>query len=737
MKKQILTVSLVLLAVASCGRRSEEQVFVDRLMSRMTLEEKIGQMCQMAVHGGMVTGPGGEASDIDDLIKEGSVGSILSIRDPEEIMRYQRLAVDSSRLGIPIIFGYDIIHGCRIVFPENIGMASSWDMDAIRDYARVAASEAAAYGYPWTFSPMCDVAADSRWGRVSEGAGEDPYLGSRVAESMVAGYQGDDLSDPSTILACVKHFAAYGAAEAGREYNTVDMSEMMFRNLYLPPYKAAVDAGAGSMMSSFNDFDGIPASGNRWLLDDLLRGELGFRGFVVSDYSSIYEMVNHGVAEDDKQAAAMAMNAHLNMAMVLSGYREHGAELVREGLVSEKLVDRMCREILLQKYRLGLFEDPYRYGNGRWKTEMYLPENKEIARDVARKSMVLLKNDGGILPLSGTERLALIGPFADNGGEMLGAWSGFGEGDSTVTFLSGLRKRFPQARITSCEGSKALERIPGGVAQAVSLARGADVVLMALGLPNKCSGEAASLTSLDLPEPQRELFDAVAATGKPLVVLLVTGRGMTIADQAARAEALLVTWHPGTMAGPALADVLSGDYNPSGRLAISFPYEVGQLPMRYNHKSTGRAKTESNAGQKYISKYMFTSNDPLYGFGDGLSYTEFTYSGLEVLTPSVAVGDDVRLRVTLTNSGPRDGNEVAQVYVRDLVGSTTRPVMELKGFRKVFLKAGESASIDFTIKASDLEFFRADGKFAQESGDYKLWVGGSTRDLLESSFTVR
>lgn len=735
--KRIILVASVFLAAVSCSRKDDCERRADELMAKMTLREKIGQLYQAVSKGGEVTGPGGEVTNLEQLIKDGCIGSMLSIRDPEKITEFQKLAVDSSRLGIPILFGYDIIHGCRIVFPENIGMAASWDMEAIRNSAKVAAAEAAAIGYPWTFSPMCDIAADSRWGRVSEGSGEDPYLGSRIAENMVRGYQGDDLSNPNTILACVKHFAAYGAAEAGRDYNTVDMSEMMFRNLYLPPYEAAVKAGAATVMSSFNDFDGVPASGNKWLLQTVLRDELGFKGFVVSDYNAVHEMVAHGVVSDGKEAAALAMNAHLNMDMVWGDYLRYGEELVKEGKVSEKQIGMMCREILVMKFRLGLFDDPYRYGNGRWKTETYLPENMEIARDVARKSVVLLKNEDNVLPLKGTEKIALIGPFSDDNWEMLGAWSGFGEADHVTSFLKGLRQRFPDADIACCKGCGSMSSIAGGVQEAVSLARKSDVVLMAVGLPSKCSGEATSLTSLDLPDAQKELFNAVAATGKPVVMLLVTGRGMTVEPEVEKSKAVLVTWHAGTMAGPALADVLSGDYNPSGRLTVSFPKAVGQLPMRYNHKSTGRPKLSETDDSKYLSRYMFTDNAPLFGFGDGISYTTFAYSDLEVLTPEVVEGENVKVRVNVSNTGNADGNEVVQLYVRDLVGSTTRPVIELKGFQKVFLKSGETRTLDFEVNADDLRFFRADRNFAQEPGEYKLWVGGNTHDLLESSFTVR
>ncbi len=738
MRNNLLAVFAAMLSAVACtAQKDADEARIDELMSRMTLTEKIGQLCQFVPGNGVVTGPGGTEINIEQVIKDGNCGSMLNAKSPEDIIRYQKLAVDSSRLGIPILFGHDIIHGARITFPENIGISCSWDPEMAEKVARVSAEEASSYGIAWTFSPMCDVAIDPRWGRVSEGSGEDAYLSGQLSAAMVRGYQGDDLSAGSTILACVKHFAAYGAAEAGRDYNTVDMSEMMFRDRHLPSYKAAIDAGALSVMSSFNDFMGVPASGNKWLLTDLLRDEMKFKGFVVSDYSSVREMVNHGVG-DKEGVTALALNAGLNMDMVDGCYFKYAEKLVKEGRVSEKQIDKLCKDILMVKCKLGLFDDPFRYGGaGRWEKETYLPENMEIAREVARSSMVLLKNEDEILPLSGKERIAIVGPAADSKSEMIGSWGGFAEYGKPTSFYDGLRKRFPDAVIKCEKGSGFLDPIDGGISRAVSAARNSDVVLMALGLPNKCSGEAASLTNLDIPAPQKALFEAVKSTGKPIVMLLVTGRPMTIANEVAESDAVLVTWHPGTTAGTALADVLSGDYNPSGRLTMTFPLELGQVPIHYNAKITGRPRVSPENDAKYTSRYMFTPNEPLFAFGEGLSYTTFGYSDLEVLTPEVKIGETAKVRVKVTNTGSRDGEEVVQLYVQDLIGSTTRPCRELKGFRKVFLKAGESSVEEFEITSEGRAFFRADKTWGEEPGDFKVYVGHSSKADLSGGFEVK
>ena len=738
MKKALLLMTAVaLLAVGCTEKRDADELRAEKLMAKMTLAEKIGQLSQFVPKNSIVTGPDGSPVDVKNVIKEGMCGSMLNVWSPKEIIEYQKLAVDSSRLGIPILFGHDIIHGCRTTFPENIGISCSWDPAMTEEVARISAAEATAFGLAWTFSPMCDVAIDPRWGRVSEGSGEDPYLSGQLSAAMVRGYQGDDLSAGNTILSCVKHFAAYSAAEAGRDYNTVDMSEMMFRERHLPSYKAAIDAGALSVMSSFNDFDGIPASGNKWLLTDLLRGELGFKGFVVSDYCSINEMINHRVVADKKEAAELALNAGLNMDMVDGDYYKFAEELVREGRVSEAQIDRLCKDILTVKFKLGLFDDPFRYGcEGRWEKETWLPEYLETARKVARSSMVLLKNEGEVLPLKGSERIALIGPAADSRSEMTGTWVGFADYNKPVSFFEGLKARFPHNDIKCEKGCNFFDPIEGGISKAVAAARGADVVLMTLGLPNAYSGEAASMANIDIPSAQKELFKAVKATGKPIVILLVTGRPMTIAEESDAAAGLLVTWHPGIMGGTALADIVSGDCNPSGRLTMTFPLCLGQVPIHYNAKSTGRPRKTPTNNAKYVSRYMRTPNEPLFAFGEGLSYTEFAYSDLEVLNPEAKLGETVKVRVKVSNVGKRDGEEVAQLYIRDVIGSRTRPDRELKGFKKISLKAGESATVDFDITPESRSFFRADKTWGEEAGDFDVFIGHDSHASLKGMFTI-
>ena len=743
--KHLLPLLLFIAVVSGCTPKTDAEKFVDDLMDRMTLREKIGQMSQFVTKTSVVTGPGGERMDISSLIKAGEVGSILSVRNPEEIRDLQRMAVDSSRLGIPILFGHDIIHGCKTIFPINLGCACSWNPQIVEETSRIAAAETAALGIAWTFSPMCDISADPRWGRVSEGSGEDPYLGARMAEAMVKGYQGKDLSDSLTIMACVKHFAAYGAPEAGRDYNTVDMSERMFRDRYLPPYKAALDAGAGSVMSSFNDFAAIPASGSKWLLDDLLRGELGFKGFVVSDYNSVIEMVKHGVAADHKEAAYKALSAYLDMEMVSGSYLNHAETLISEGLISEKMIDRMCRNILVAKYNLGLFEDPFRYGGQEFRQEaFYKPEYLETAREIARQSMVLLKNEGSVLPLASGKRIALIGPYASNGKDMVGSWIAFGEKERAVTIEQGFKERFP-GKVSIVRGCDPFQPIKGGIQEAVRAARNADVAVLTLGLPGVISGEAASLATVEIPDAQKDLLAAVKATGKPVVVLLVTGRAMALESIEGLMDALLVVWHPGTMGGAAVADIVSGDHSPSGHLVMSFPRCDGQIPIRYNHKNTGRPLTRKMdytprhdiKRLTYNSVYAFTPNTPLYPFGYGLSYTEFAYDSLEVVTPEVALGEDVLIKARVTNTGKKDGTTVAQLYMRDLVASTTRPVRELKGFERIYLKAGESKTVEFVLKAKDMAFCREDMKFAQEPGEFAVWIGDSSEASLEGRFNVK
>ena len=730
----------VMVACSTPSQLSDEEQkaydFADELIKKMTLREKIGQLQQFTTRTAAITGPDGVKRDTEECIRNGEVGSFLSIRKSEEMLRLQKIAVEESRLGIPLIFGYDIIHGCRITFPENLAMSCSWDIDAIEHSARIAAIETAATGIHWTFSPMCDISADPRWGRVSEGAGEDPYLGAAISAATVRGYQGNDLAADNTIAACVKHFAAYGAGQAGRDYHTVDMSELMFRDRFLPPYRSAVEAGAVTAMSSFNDFMGVPASGNKWLLHTLLREELGFTGFVVSDYNAVHEMVKHGTAADGKEAACQAMNAHLNMDMVYGDYIKYGEELVKEGKVSEKSINQLCREVLAVKYRLGLFEDPFKYGRQNQEEVMYRAENLQFAREVAAKSMVLLSNNG-VLPLKEGVKIALVGPLADAPRDQLGAWIGWGEAGRSVTIRKGLEERFGAKNIIYAKGSDFRAPIKGGIEEALRAARKADVVLLAIGLSYKESGEATSLTEITVPEAQQALLDALKKRGKRVVVLLGTGRAMDIRNEIEKADAVLLTWHGGTMEGAAVADLVSGDKNPSGHLTMSFPYCVGQVPVHYNNKITGRPRKGPEHDKKYLSRYMYTPNEPLFAFGYGLSYTEFDYSDLQVLTPEVALDGVVKVSVKVKNVGKRDGEDVAQLYVRDLVAETTRPMRELKGFERIALKAGEERVLEFEIPTSELAYCHQDLSFHTDKGEFLVGVGADSNVELTGKFTIK
>lgn len=730
------TMALVLAALLqACSAGDALDIEVEKLLARMTLDEKIGQLNQIIPSDGEITGPMGESISCEEAVRNGWCGSMQGLKKPSDFIRYQHIAVDSSRLGIPLLFGYDIIHGCRTIFPENLASSCSWDLEEIRNSARIAAAEASALGISWTFSPMCDISADPRWGRVSEGAGEDPYLGARISEAIVRGYQGDDLADPATIMACVKHFAAYGAPEGGRDYNTVDMSMRMFKDRYLPPYKSAIEAGAGTVMSSFNDFDAIPVSGNKELLRGVLRDELGFKGFVVSDWGSIHELVMHRVAADDKEAAYLAVKAGVNIDMVCGTYISTLKSLCEEGRIKEKEIDELVRPVLKAKFKLGLFDNPYLYGGEGREDEFCTEEYLEASRRLARKSMVLLKNDDGVLPMKTGSKIALIGPFADNGLQMLGSWKAMGEASRCVTFLKGLKERFGESEIIYEEGCTTREAVPGGVDKAVAAARRSDVVLITLGIPE--SGESTSLSSISIPDCQKDLLEAVCATHKPVVILLVTGRAVDLSEESELADAILVTWKPGTMAGPALADLLSGDFAPSGRLTASFPLNVGQIPFRYNFKSTGRPLMDPMSPVLFTSTYLYTPHVPRYAFGYGLSYTDFEYSDLVVETPEVREGEDICLKVTVKNTGGYDAEETVQVYVQDVVASTTRPVRELKAFAKVFLKAGESREVGLAIRYEDLAFCTAEDVFAVEPGDFKVFVGHDSGAQLESRFAVR
>jgi beta-glucosidase len=709
---------------------------VDSVLKLMTLEEKIGQMV-LYTSDWDVTGPTLRSGYIDD-IRKGHCGNIFNAHTVAYVRKLQKTAVEESRLGIPLLFGYDVIHGHKTIFPISLGESCSWDLGAIEKSARVSAIEAAASGINWTFAPMVDISVEPRWGRVSEGAGEDPYLGSKIAEARVHGFQGKDnnLADPLTILACVKHFAAYGAPQAGRDYNTVDMSKRVFLDTYLPPYKAAIDAGAMSVMTSFNELDGVPATGNKYLLTDLLRKELGFKGLVVTDYTSINEMVNHGVAANDAEAGLLAVKAGVDMDMQGEVYFKYLKKQVEDGLVDEKLIDDAVRRVLKVKFLLGLFDDPYRYCNEeREKKMVYAPEHLNAALDVARKSMVLLKNSEKTLPLKKGEKIAVIGELAASTRDMLGSWKAAGDWNFMKSTLDELIAFNGKENVVFAEGVKKTGDDKSGFAKAIAAAKGADKIVMVIGEDWEWSGEAASRTSIKVPGVQTALLEELKKLNKPIVVVLMNGRPLELTREDQLADAILEAWYPGTMGGKAITQVLFGDYNPSGKLTMTFPMSLGQVPLYYYAKNTGRPIYLPN--DKYKSKYIDCPNDPLYPFGYGLSYTSFSYSDIKLSGKELSTGGELKATVNVTNTGGVDGEEVVQMYVRDLVGSITRPVKELKGFEKIALKAGESKTVTFTLTPDMLAFHRQDMTYGTEPGEYKLFVGGNSRDVKETGFTLK
>ena len=740
------------------GADLQMKFFIDNLMKKMTLDEKLGQL-NLPASGDIITGASSN-NNIVEKIKEGKVGGLFNIKSAEKIRAVQQIAVEQSRLKIPLLFGMDVIHGYQTVFPIPLGMSCCWDMNAIEKSARIAAQEASADGICWTFSPMVDIARDPRWGRVSEGSGEDAFLGSKIAQAMVKGYQGNDLRKNNTIMACVKHFALYGAAEAGRDYNTTDMSHIRMYNEYLPPYKAAIEAGAGSVMASFNEIDGIPATGNKWLLTDLLRKEWGFSGFVVTDYTGIMEMTDHGMGTL-KEVSALALNAGVDMDMVSNGLSGTTKESLKEGKVTQQKIDQACRRILEAKYKLGLFDDPYRYCDvKRAQTEILTPANRQVAREIAAQTFVLLKNDKQTLPLQlqSQKTIALVGPLADNAENMTGTWSVAADFSKSVSLLEGLRNAVgSEANILYAKGTNVVsdpkldERISifgkptkwdsrsqkEMIAEAVVAARRADVVVAAVGESAEMNGECASRSDISLPENQRELLEALLATGKPVVMVLFTGRPLTLGWENANIPAILNVWFAGTEAGNAIADVLLGKVNPSGKLSSTFPQNVGQIPLYYNHKNTGRPLPEGQWFQKFRSNYLDVSNEPLFPFGFGLSYTTFDYKNLKLSDSGLTAHTQLKVSVDLTNSGNYDGAEVVQLYIRDRIGSVTRPVKELKGFQKIFLKKGETRTVEFTLTEKDLRFYNSDLKFVSEPGDFKVFVGGSSDKALDAGFVLK
>ena len=762
MKKVFCFAATALLALASCTSQKSANPKMDRfvsdLMSKMTLEEKIGQL-NLPVAGAIVTGEGVSVG-VEDRIAKGEVGGLFNVKGAAEIRRYQQIAVEKSRLGIPLIFGMDVIHGYETTFPIPLGLACTWDMDAVMESAHIAAVEASSDGIAWTFSPMVDLARDPRWGRVSEGSGEDPYLNARVAEAMVYGYQGrpgEQFTAPDQIMACVKHFALYGGAEAGRDYNTVDMSHQRMFNDYMTGYKAAADAGAGSFMASFNVVDDVPASVNKWLLTDVLRGQWGWDGFVVSDYTGISECIAHGVG-DYHEVGVRALNAGLDMDMVAEAFLTQTKEGIEKGEVSMKTLDRACRRILEAKYKLGLFDDPYKFCREEEAAKVvYSDENRAIARRISADSYVLLRNEGKLLPLQRKGTLAVIGPLANTAANMPGTWSVAAQHSRTTTLVDGIKAVAGEGvNVLYAKGSnlcadydlemrstmfgRELGRDSRTDAQllseALSVAKKADVVIAALGESSEMSGESSSRTDLGIPDVQKILLKALLATGKPVVLVLFDGRPLTIQWESENVPAILNAWFGGTEAAFSIADVLFGDVNPSGKLAMSFPKNVGQIPIYYAHKNTGRPLGDDKWFIKFRSNYLDVDNDPVYPFGYGLSYTTFSYGPVTLSKDSMRAGETLVASVDVTNTGDVAGKEVVQMYIKDVFASASRPVRELKGFDKVLLQPGETKTVTFGIGIDALSFYNQDMVYAAEPGEFKVYIGGDSTTQNEASFTL-
>lgn len=749
MKNRLILSIAILFILAGCSLNTSEEKGMDdprilNLLGQMTLKEKVGQMQQINTYWG-----DSMPDDFKKGLKDGTIGSVINEVNVSRVNEMQRIAVEESRLGIPLIIGRDVIHGFKTVFPIPLGQAASWNPEIVKQGARVAALEAWSSGVNWTFAPMLDISRDARWGRIAESLGEDPYLASVLGAAMVKGFQGENLSDKGSIVACAKHFAGYGAAEGGRDYNTTLIPEGEMRNVYLKPFKAAKEAGVGTFMSGFNDVNGVPATGNKFLLRNVLRDEWKFDGFVVSDWASVTEMIVHGFAADGKDAGLKSVRAGVDMEMESKTYNTYLAELVAEDKIGEKLIDEAVYRILKIKFDLGLFDNPYREEKDQYKHA--LPEYLEAAKESAIQSMVLLKNDNGVLPLSKSiKKVALIGPMANQKNEQLGTWIFDGDGELTQTPLEALNTKLGKNKVVFAEGLKySRSKNKSGFQKAVNAVKKSDVIVLCLGEESILSGEAHSRAKIDFPGAQKELLDELEKTGKPLILVVMAGRPLAIGDAAKHADAILYAFHPGTMGGPALADLLMGDANPSGKLPVTFPKSAGQIPIYYNHKNTGRPADpnkwlgiddipletlQTSLGN--TSHYLDLGYAPLYPFGFGLSYTSFEYKNFKVETPFVKRGGDITASVTLENSGNFTGVEVVQLYIRDLVGDVTRPVKELKGFERIELKPGESKKVSFTINTSELAFYNQEMEFITEAGEFNLWIGCSSDTKNGASFVV-
>ena len=744
-------------AGGACAQNPSEGMnrFVDGLMKKMTLDEKIGQL-NLPVTGEIITGQA-QSSEVVQRIRAGEVGGLFNLKGVERIREVQKVAMEESRLGIPLLFGMDVIHGYETVFPIPLGLSCTWDMKAVEESARIAAVEASADGICWTFSPMVDLCRDPRWGRIAEGSGEDPFLGAAIAQAMVRGYQGKDMSRSDEIMACVKHFALYGASEAGRDYNTVDMSRQRMFNEYMLPYRAAVDAGAGSVMASFNEVEGIPATGNHWLMTDVLRRQWGFRGFVVTDYTGIAEMIEHGMG-DMQAVAALALNAGVDMDMVSDAFSTTLKQSLAAGKVTEATIDEACRRILEAKYKLGLFADPYKYCDlSRARRQIFTPQHRVAARHIASESFVLLKNEGEVLPLKKQGTIAVVGPLADSRTNMPGTWSVAAVLDKATSLADGLRAATAgRARVLTAKGcnlmsdaayeeratmfGRSLHRDGRSdkelLDEALAVASQSDVVIAALGEASEMSGESSCRTDLELTDTQRALLQALLGTGKPVVLVLFTGRPLVLDWEQRHVPAILNVWFGGSEAGSAIADVLLGDVNPGGKLTTTFPKNVGQIPLFYNHKNTGRPLPQGAWFRKFRSNYLDVDNEPLYPFGFGLSYTDFAYSNVTLDKSVMTDKGELTATVTVTNTGKKDGTEVVQLYIRDLMGSVTRPVKELKGFKKIFLKAGESQKVSFKITSDLLRFYNYRLDFVCEPGNFEVMIGSNSKDVKRATFKL-
>lgn len=751
----VITASAFTAMAAPQADKDKMDQFIDNLMGKMTLQEKIGQL-NLPVSGEIVTGQA-KSSDVAGKIRKGQVGGLFNVKGVENIREVQKIAVEQSRLKIPLLFGMDVIHGYETVFPIPLALSCSWDMEAIKESACIAAKESSADGICWTFSPMVDICRDPRWGRMAEGGGEDPYLGSEISAAMVKGYQGDDLTDKNTIMACVKHFALYGAPEAGRDYNTVDMSHLSMFNNYFPPYKAAIDAGVGSVMTSFNVVDGIPATGNKWLMTDVLRDRWGFDCFVVTDYTAISEMIAHGMG-DLQQVSAMSLSAGTDMDMVADGFLTTLEKSLKEGKVTMAEIDKACRRILEAKYKLGLFDDPYKYCDAsRVKKDIFTAENRTVARKIATETFVLLKNENNLLPLQRKGKIALVGPLANTKANMPGTWSVAAASDKYNSLYESMKQSLAgKAEVLYAKGSNLMYdaqreaeatmfgremRDPRSAQElldeALNVASQADVIVAAVGESSEMSGESSSRTNLEMPDAQRDLLTALKKTGKPVVLVYFAGRSTVMTWEQENFPAILNVWFGGSEAADAICDVVFGDVSPSGKLTTTFPKNVGQIPLYYNHLNTGRPLEAGKWFSKFRSNYLDIDNDPLYPFGYGLSYTTFRYGDLQLSNNSMNERGKITASVTVTNTGNYDADEIVQMYIRDMVGSVARPVKELKGFERIHLKKGESRTVSFDITAKQLKFYNSALNWVCEPGEFEVMVGGNSRDVQTKKFSLQ